>query len=130
MPIKPKRPCNHPMCPELTTETYCEAHRKQYVREKDKDRPTASQRGYNARWRRARRMFLRRHPFCVHCEQEGKLTPATEVDHIVPHKGNYNLFWDENNWRALCKPCHSRKTAIEDGGFGRGGGLPISRRLL
>jgi 5-methylcytosine-specific restriction protein A len=23
------------------------------------------------------------------------------------------LFWDEDNWQALCKPCHDRKTAVE-----------------
>lgn len=28
------------------------------------------------------------------------------------------LFWDKSNWMALCKPCHSRKTAKENGGFG------------
>lgn len=29
------------------------------------------------------------------------------------------LFWDKvNNWMGLCKPCHSKKTATEDGGFG------------
>ncbi|WP_304879789.1 HNH endonuclease [uncultured Parasutterella sp.] len=28
------------------------------------------------------------------------------------------MFWDESNWQALCKRCHDRKTAAEDGGFG------------
>ncbi|WP_319022541.1 HNH endonuclease signature motif containing protein [Oceanobacillus oncorhynchi] len=58
-------------------------------------------------------MFLRRNPLCVHCEREGKLTPANEVDHIVPHKGNQKLFWDINNWQGLCKTCHSIKTNKE-----------------
>lgn len=44
---------------------------------------------------------------------------ATEVDHIIPHRGDQQLFWDTNNWQGLCKPCHSRKTAQEDGGFGQ-----------
>jgi len=22
--------------------------------------------------------------------------------------------WDESNWQALCKPCHDRKTWMED----------------
>ena len=35
------------------------------------------------------------------------------VDHIIPHKGNLELFWDEDNLQALCKPCHDRKTAKE-----------------
>jgi 5-methylcytosine-specific restriction protein A len=28
------------------------------------------------------------------------------------------LFWNETNWQPLCKECHDRKTATEDGGFG------------
>lgn len=41
------------------------------------------------------------------------------VDHIIPHKGDPELFWDQDNWQSLCKPHHDRKTATEDGGFGR-----------
>ncbi|MGN0150610.1 MAG: HNH endonuclease, partial [Clostridia bacterium] len=36
------------------------------------------------------------------------------VDHIVPHRGDERLMWDENNWQALCKPCHDNKTGKED----------------
>ena len=43
---------------------------------------------------------------------------ATDVDHIVPHRGDARLLYDENNLQSLCKSCHSRKTATEDGGFG------------
>jgi 5-methylcytosine-specific restriction protein A len=43
---------------------------------------------------------------------------ATDVDHIVPHKNDMTLFWDKANWQSLCGPCHSTKTAGEDGGFG------------
>ena len=38
---------------------------------------------------------------------------ATVADHIIPHKGNLELFWDEGNLQALCKSCHDRKTAKE-----------------
>ncbi|WP_077616919.1 HNH endonuclease signature motif containing protein [Caenibacillus caldisaponilyticus] len=118
MPQRPKKPCNHPGCPNLTTERYCDQHKKD-ERQYDRYRGNSAQRGYDARWRKARLMFLREHPFCVICEQEGRLTPATVVDHIVPHKGNYELFWDVRKWQPLCKQCHDRKTAKEDGGFGR-----------
>lgn len=43
---------------------------------------------------------------------------ASVVDHIIPHKGNDDLFWDMSNHQALCKKCHDIKTATEDGGFG------------
>jgi len=58
------------------------------------------------------------HPLCVHCEERGRVAPAQEVDHIIAHRGDMTLFWDTNNWASLCKPCHSRKTALQDGGFG------------
>ena len=70
----------------------------------------ADARGYNARWRRARIDFLQKHPLCAECQREGKLTPATVVDHIIPHRGDQELFWDEQNWQPLCKGCHDRKT--------------------
>ena len=41
---------------------------------------------------------------------DSKLTPATVVGHIIPHRGNQKLFWDEKNWQPLCKDCHDRKT--------------------
>lgn len=82
-------------------------------------RESSNERGYTARWRKARDGWLRSHPLCVHCEQQGRVRAANEVDHIQPHKGDIVLFWDNTNWQSLCKPCHSLKTATEDGGFGR-----------
>lgn len=73
---------------------------------------------YGRQWRKARRVFLQAHPLCVHCQQEGRVTAATEVDHITPHRGNEAIFWDESRWQALCKMHHSRKTATENCGFG------------
>lgn len=44
----------------------------------------------------------------------------TDVDHIVPHRGDPELLYDEANLQSLCHECHSKKTAREDGGFGNG----------
>ena len=44
----------------------------------------------------------------------GRYVRATDVDHIVPHRGDPALFWDEENWQALCHSCHSKKTRNED----------------
>ena len=54
--------------------------------------------------------FLQRNPLCNECMKHGRLTPATVVDHVIPHRGDQKLFWDEANWQALCKSCHDRKT--------------------
>jgi 5-methylcytosine-specific restriction protein A len=40
------------------------------------------------------------------------------VDHIRPHRGNRDLFWDMTNWQAMSKVCHDRKTSKEVDGFG------------
>ena len=73
-------------------------------------RGSADARGYNAQWRRARKAFLQRHPLCAECLKEGRTTPATVVDHIVPHRGDTKLFWDEGNWQPLCETHHNKKT--------------------
>ena len=68
---------------------------------------------YGAQWRKARIAFLREHPFCAMCGKALRGADAV-VDHIRPHRGDPVLFWDENNWQALCKECHDRKTLTED----------------
>ena len=68
---------------------------------------TAAQRGYGYRWQRAREAYLREHPLCVMCQAEGRVTAATVVDHVVPHRGDERLFWDRGNWQGLCARCHS-----------------------
>ena len=108
MPRSPKRPCRYPGCPNLCESgTYCPEHSAESP---DRLRGSATERGYDAKWRRARKRFLRSHPLCANCLSQGVLTPATVVDHIVPHRGDRALFWDENNWQPLCKSCHDRKT--------------------
>lgn len=115
-----KKPCGYPGCSALVQGGgYCPGHRRRTWREQDQRRPTATQRGYDHRWRKARDAFLAQRLWCVECERSGRLTPATVVDHIIPHKGDKTLFWDMKNWQALCSRCHNRKTATEDGGFGR-----------
>lgn len=122
MPSKSLTPCNKIGCRELTRERYCTAHKPEEHKAYDEHRGTATERGYNSRWRKARLTYLRQHPLCVHCEREGRVTAATDVDHITPHRGDQELFWDAaNNWQPLCKSCHSRKTATEDNGFGNVG---------
>lgn len=123
--------CSYPGCQAAVPygQKYCERHadagkkrdleaKRERRRFFDRKRESASQRGYTSTWRRVAKRFLERDPYCEECFKQGKITPATEVDHIVPHKGDRNLMWDEKNWQSLCHRCHSRKTAREDGGFG------------
>jgi len=82
-------------------------------------RPAWKNKIYGSRWQRYRSAYIHRHPLCKRCQLVGRMTMAQVVDHITPHKGDINAFWDPANHQPLCKPCHDRKTATEDGGFGR-----------
>jgi 5-methylcytosine-specific restriction enzyme A len=113
MPRRGLRVCGHPGCPQLTKETRCPAHQAQVRADQRQHYSGIPGVNYGRRWRHARRRFLAEHPWCPDCEREGWLEPAVEVDHHVPHEGNYERFWDESNWRALCKRHHSAKTARE-----------------
>ena len=106
MPSKVKRSCRAPGCPELTEGLFCDLH-KDHGRER---RESAVERGYGREWRRARAAYLCANPFCAMCITDRKLTLATVVDHIIPHRGDDALFWDESNWQPLCKRCHDKKT--------------------
>ena len=79
----------------------------------EKTRLSSHDRGYNTKWQRVRLSYLKAHPLCVQCQAEDVVEPATEVDHIIPHKGNKKLFWDNSNWQPLCKRHHSEKTSTE-----------------
>ncbi len=122
MPNKPARPCKSPRCPQVTQDPsgYCDKHKKQAQRQQDQERGSANARGYNYRWQIRSKRYLAEHPLCAICQKKNPpvVRGAAVVDHIIPHKGNYDLFWDESNWQSACKECHDIKTATEDGAFG------------
>ena len=51
--------------------------------------------------------------WCSECAKRGVRTRATDVDHIVDHRGDWAMFTDRANLQSLCHSCHSRKTAAE-----------------
>ncbi|MFP4539129.1 MAG: AAA family ATPase [Dichotomicrobium sp.] len=91
---------------------------KQRQRDLDRRRGSAHKRGYTRQWAAYAARYKLRHPLCVHCAEDGIDTLTEAVDHIQPVSGPDDpLFWDEDNHQSLCRTCHSRKTAREDGGF-------------
>ncbi|MCC8013656.1 MAG: HNH endonuclease [Eubacterium sp.] len=112
MPKRPNTPCKHPNCSRLVAygNKYCNEHKPLHT---DEVR-SASSRGYNRQWQKASKAFLQEHPICEICKSKGRYTKATVVDHIIPHRGNRELFWDRSNWQSLCKSCHDTKTMTED----------------
>ena len=123
MPKRPRTPCSFPGCKELVPPGAggrCPRHARQerrgYDREYDRTRGSAHQRGYGVNHQRLRGMVLREEPLCRHCKQQGRLTPATEMDHIDGNQWNL----DRDNLQGLCKSCHSKKTVAEQGaGWGK-----------
>lgn len=76
----------------------------------DKKRGNAQSRGYDHRWQKARLSHIAKSPLCVKCQANNRTQLATVVDHIIPHRGDYALFWDTDNWQSLCTTCHNKKT--------------------
>lgn len=119
-PWAPLPGCKYPLCPKISApghggycidhKEYKQADRKQY----DSTRGTSTERGYSARWVRTSKMFLRSHPLCIACLENDVVCAAECVDHRIPHRGNYELFWDESNWQALCLRHHNAKSAKGD----------------
>jgi len=119
-PFAPKHPCTYPGCSTLVASrsSRCEKHLAQERNVEESRRGSANSRGYGSRWRAERKRFLELNPLCVECHRMRRLTAATVVDHIVPHKGDPALFWNQSNWQVLCRRCHNRKTAVSDGRWG------------
>lgn len=114
MPRRSRVPCGKPGCPTLIPPGTgrCDAHQTEAYRADRDARGSAADRGYDARWKKRRDSFLRKHPLCAMCERSGKTEAANTVDHIIPVSGPGDpLFWDERNWQSLSTDCHNRKTA-------------------
>ncbi len=55
------------------------------------------------------------------CQRAGRTTTATVVDHIVPHKGDWQRLMDPRNLQSLCAPHHdSTKQSEERLGYAKG----------
>ena len=121
MPFATKTPCKG--CNRPTYGRWCELCSRA-GKAKDQ-RPTAARRGYGSRWQKTSAARLKAHPVCVGYPAgvHGERVVAAEcTDHIKAHKGDMELFWDPENWQSLCIECNSRKSATEEGGWGRRNG--------
>jgi 5-methylcytosine-specific restriction protein A len=99
--------CLEPRCPQKASyRGRCDTH----ARQKEQHRYNAATRKWYCTedWRQLRLRVLADEPVCAHCLR----APSVEVDHKVPHRGDYVVFWDRDNLQGLCKPCHSAKTQL------------------
>ena len=121
MPRRKLKPCNYPSCPELVMvgTGYCGEHAKQYESKRNKvydnkqrDKKRAD--FYNSlAWRRLSKAYLNNEPLCEHCQAQGIITGATEVDHIVAVADDWSKRFKIDNLQSLCHSCHMIKT-VED----------------
>lgn len=71
-----------------------------------------------ARWKRLRIAQLQAEPLCRFCKARGIIKPANTVDHIEPHRGDEELFWNPENLQSLDTICHNAlKQQMESGGY-------------
>lgn len=113
--------CAEPGCGAIVPRGRCQAHRVSRQQTYDRSRGSRQARGYDDRWARRAAQFKASHPLCgmrlggrppvmSTCHGEGRITLGDQVDHVVPHRGDLRLFWDDTNWQTLCAACHMRKT--------------------
>ena len=111
------KPCLRLGCPELIESGgYCEKHRKHMNKQRDMNRGTPAQRGYDYKWSKFRRKYLAKYPLCMDCEERDEVTLATEVHHERSILEYPELKYAESNLKALCEICHARRGA----GFWKG----------
>lgn len=65
-------------------------------------------------WRRVRESHLRLEPLCRYCLPAS--VPGYAVDHIVPHRGDVDLFFDPENLQTLCLTHHNQKILADNRG--------------
>ena len=98
-------------------------------------KPTATKRVTGRKLQAMRAELFTRNPLCVECERQGRVTLATQRDHIVSlEEGGKD---DDTNVQGLCHACHDVKSLAErlrGRGRGRGGvkvcSFPAGNRSL
>lgn len=98
--------------PTLHHKPFRETNRKEW----DKQRPQRKSypHFYNTkRWKNLRLRILNQTPYCQQCwRDKNQYVYANVVDHIIDHRGNERLMWDEANLQSMCKPCHDHKNGL------------------
>src|SRR4051794_38339439 len=70
------------------------------------------------RWKAVRLAQLRAEPWCAYCLKAGNRVAALVCDHVEPHRGNEQSFWNGPR-QSLCQAHHSAsKQRAERRGFG------------
>jgi 5-methylcytosine-specific restriction endonuclease McrA len=74
---------------------------------------TTKQRGYGADWKQLSERYRAHYPLCEDCLKQGKVTPSSEVHHIVPIAVDQSQRLTWTNLVALCNTCHDGRHVAE-----------------
>ncbi len=114
MPTAPKRKCGQGDCYEAATyRGRCATHASQHEATHRQAEIDTKALFNSPRWKQARKIHLQNEPLCRPHRAQGQLHPGTVVDHIKPHRGDLDLFWDTTNWQTVCLSYHGIKSRHE-----------------
>lgn len=108
----PSRPCTYPGCHNFAKHGRCDLHISQVKKKYDANRELNEEWRdwiHSRRYRTAAAIFKANNPLCVRCEAKEIITPVYLIHHKIPHEGDWNLFWDKENWESLCNSCHEEE---------------------
>lgn len=110
------RVCAQPSCPTLVDGSrYCAEHAPRRPKVRRSAESARRQKLYGSRrWREFSRRYLAANPTCARCG-----APSQHTDHVAGGGPDGPGGYDPAACQPLCHPCHSHKTAIADGSFGR-----------
>lgn len=109
MPQAAPRPCTQPGCGVLVRDGSGRCGKHQRVAWSKQ--VTATKRITGRRLQAMRAELFNRCPLCVMCSAVGRVSPATQRDHIVPlAEGGLD---DSSNEQGLCADCHETKSKAE-----------------
>lgn len=109
MTARAPKPCSKPGCNALVYDgsARCDKHKPP----KWTKRADSPKRITGRKLQRMRDELFKAQPLCVECLKHGRLTPATERDHIMPlFEGGTDT---DDNVQALCHDCHEIKSKAE-----------------
>lgn len=67
----------------------------------------------SAKWLRLRKIKLSIDPLCQSCKRNNRITPATQVHHIISLNEDYSYRLDYDNLESICDKCHFDETMKE-----------------
>ena len=121
MPMSAPKPCSQPGCGVLVRDGTgrCPKHK----REAWAKPPTATKRVTGRKLQTMRASLFRRQPLCAECQRHGRVSSATQRDHIIPlAEGGAD---DDDNVQGLCRDCHDVKSKQESA-RGRNGHVRVA----